>query len=489
MMLVERWGEIGVVSVLEAEEEMLDFCLNQKKILRFILVRDRLIRACAKAGREALLDQLLEGEDKLELLKEAIKALLGTKQSPAWIDRYRSQLSEEDGLAPYELSGYCKCGDLEKVQLLFPKTDDEGFVLSSAIRGDQLHVVQYILANCKRELGETFMTSVVSIDMFQIIRPFVEKNGKVASVFAFAAREGNFELLKFLIAEYPALLKMDDERELNGLVLYLLVGGRLEVWEFIAAQLENFKSHLPGSKRLVSKVCRMLFNVALLEAIWPIIEPLFTGSYYRSYVKRCQKMGWGGMLRHLEFEEKFASFRVQRLFLAFPVPENVQKSIFKNLFPKWEGKDFIHWQKGIQMHCTVAFLGDERTKDVLRILKEKNPERLSPNGTVDMRLKGFSRRGNATLRMMLDLEKSDLVKVVSNIRNRMGFRAEDDFEGHITLARLDPDTTPDGFAERFVAEEAGGLEDVPMWYASDICLYSSKNGKYAEESWRSLLLG
>ena len=164
---------------------------------------------------------------------------------------------------------------------------------------------------------------------------------------------------------------------------------------------------------------------------------------------------------------------VQKLFIALPVPAHVQAAIFGRLdenAPAMRATLPARWQRGTNMHATVLFLGRCSRARVVAALA-RVPRRAGP---LAVRLRGFAHRGDATLRVMLDVPHAGLERLSADIHAALDIDKTRPFSGHVTLARL-AEGGGEGLGAR-CAREAGGagaLSDI-KWSCDRFALFSSR---------------
>eukprot|EP01125_Pyxidicula_operculata_P022448 TRINITY_DN9186_c0_g1_i1.p1 TRINITY_DN9186_c0_g1~~TRINITY_DN9186_c0_g1_i1.p1 ORF type:complete len:178 (-),score=16.64 TRINITY_DN9186_c0_g1_i1:178-711(-) len=167
----------------------------------------------------------------------------------------------------------------------------------------------------------------------------------------------------------------------------------------------------------------------------------------------------------------------KRLFLALEVPKDIQDIIYSHLkeVPPAESVDSnINWQKDIQMHLSLHFLGDESVSKVVKLLNQ-NKSLLGNRFTVT--LSKFSYDGTRTLRVMT---KSKQLSALSRSIKFMTGSAVTSYSGHITLARL-KNVSPDWINQYMNVVGSIDLSTV-SWEVKSFFLYSSNKSEYTKES-------
>lgn len=170
-------------------------------------------------------------------------------------------------------------------------------------------------------------------------------------------------------------------------------------------------------------------------------------------------------------EEVLAADDEDRLFVALPIPDEVQYQVYKRLQKFAEAQDCTKciWQKGIMMHMTLSFVGKTSRADVLNRLAGFAHEE------VKVSLSEFSNRGTAKLRLMT-APNQDLVSLAKSVIDRTEKGDIKRFKGHISLAVLrDCDQ---GWVDEFNRQvKAIDLSDI-SWVANEICVFSSLTRPY-----------
>ena len=172
----------------------------------------------------------------------------------------------------------------------------------------------------------------------------------------------------------------------------------------------------------------------------------------------------------------------KRLFVAVPIREDVQQAIYSRLVEPAIDTDTVIWRRGIQCHCTLAFVGPAVVSNVCEALEAllQRQRRSIDTGNdlpVEATLERFSHRDNATLRVIL--RSCPILEALSqNIKHCLNLPTSI-FESHVTLAFLKD--APLGFGAEFSARTSGVTLDDLTFTVDRFCLYSSSKDGYTVE--------
>lgn len=126
----------------------------------------------------------------------------------------------------------------------------------------------------------------------------------------------------------------------------------------------------------------------------------------------------------------------KRLFIAIPVPKNIQERLF-NAHPNIEQPQF-KWTPAENMHLTIAFLGKVRIENIaelkqkLKAISEETPTfKLVFNG-----IRIIFRQKTPTMIWATFLKKKAFVRLSKLLSNTLELELEHEPVPHITLARI-----------------------------------------------------
>ena len=120
---------------------------------------------------------------------------------------------------------------------------------------------------------------------------------------------------------------------------------------------------------------------------------------------------------------------LKKLFIAVPIPMEVQKKIFEKIQLSDDERSKIAFCTAENMHATVVYIGEGSLIDTTNALRQ-----FSFPKPIKASLESFSNRDEATLRVLM--KKNEEMNKLCHIVRELVQREKEDFSGHVYLFLL-----------------------------------------------------